>query len=141
MPFDPASFVDVATDLTQARHKPAEQHIRAACGRAYYAMFLVARERLTQAGFAPPSDRSVHAWVVKALSGASSTQLRTLGQLLGKMKKRRTDADYVLAGPYTDSSAFQLSYGVLQAAGAKRWIIEFDSIAIATLRAEAKPPP
>ncbi len=129
MSFDPAAFARVAAQITTPKTKPGEEHIRTACGRAYYAAFLTARERLIAKGHPLPSDGTVHGKVLTILTGAEDRDVRALGHELQNFKGFRHDADYVLAGPYRSGVRFEQWYGALLAKSAHQWIDRFSGLA------------
>lgn len=86
--FDPAEYVRIASDL--AKSTSDEAAIRSAINRAYYALFLVARDRLGL-------EESDHISVVAAVKEED----RTAGDQLGMLKFLRISADYhptIMAG-------------------------------------------
>ncbi len=129
MSFNPAAFARVAAQITTPKAKPQEEHIRTACGRAYYAAFLAARERLIADGHPLPSDGSVHTKVIGILTGAQDGDVRGLGQELQNLQGFRHDADYVLAGPYRSGVRFEQWYGALLAKKAQGWLDRFGALA------------
>ncbi len=87
-PFDPLEFWNVAQELAAAG---GESRLRAALGRAYYALFLLARERT---GAYPATTRqSAHALVISAVSTHKGF---TVANDLNQLKKLRIIADYQL---------------------------------------------
>jgi hypothetical protein len=83
---DPLSLLRVATNL--ATYAPDDAHLRAAIGRVYYALFLVARDHVRIA-----TSRSVHERVFAALERQG---LGGIGSKLGQIKHLRDVADYEL---------------------------------------------
>lgn len=83
-PFDPTGFLDIAKDLSK---KDEEALLRTAIGRAYYATFLVARDKTG----IKERDR-VHSKVITALIRNRSH--RALGNQLEKLRRLRVVADY-----------------------------------------------
>jgi hypothetical protein len=83
-PFDPVAFLDTAKDLAK---REEESLLRTAIGRAYYATFLVAREKTG----IKDKDR-VHSKVIRALKGNRSHM--ALGSQLDKLRRLRVVADY-----------------------------------------------
>jgi hypothetical protein len=82
-PFDPLLFLDLADELSAAGD---EAHLRAAVGRAYYALFLLAR---TKVGITGTND--VHKRVRQALKKRG---LRSAADQLGAFSRLRGVADY-----------------------------------------------
>lgn len=138
MPFDPTEFATLALDLSQRKPAAAEVHVRTACGRAYYAAFLVARGRLEEIGHKVPKI-DAHAYVRDRLSGSGDPRISGLGQNLGSLSRDRKNADYDLAPPYVSKLAFQQAFGVLTANGAQLWIQAFNAISRADLLASCPP--
>ena len=85
MPFDPARFLAVANDL--ACQPPDEGRLRTAVGRAYYSVFLLAREKT-----GVPNKRNVHSRTHAALKRTSGC--RTAGDMLARLNRLREVADY-----------------------------------------------
>jgi hypothetical protein len=86
IPFDPLEFLALARTLTDLGEN--EANLRTAVGRAYYAVFLVARQRT---GVSAASG-SAHGDVVRALSAHD----RALADQLGRLRRLRNVADYEL---------------------------------------------
>jgi uncharacterized protein (UPF0332 family) len=86
--FDPTAFLQVAQELAAAGE---ERRLRTAVGRAYYAIFLLARERTG----AYPTDRnhSAHSLVLAAVSSRKGFRV---ANELNQLKKLRITADYQL---------------------------------------------
>jgi uncharacterized protein (UPF0332 family) len=85
MTFDPTEFLRVANAL--AEHSD-EASLRTAVGRAYYSVFLQARERLGIRG----QRRHIHGLVIAGLRRVD----RKVGDQLDKLEKLRGTADYEL---------------------------------------------
>lgn len=133
MSFDPAAFAKVAAELTNPKARPGEAHVRTACGRAYYAAFLTARERLEAIGHNLPSDGRVHGEVIWILTGAKDATVLGLGQALQNLKGIRRDADYVLQGPYRSKATFEQAFGALSSLTAENWLDRFRKLATSQL--------
>ena len=84
--FDPLEFLRVAENLVGGT--PAERELRTATGRCYYALFLVARDRLQIKG-----KEKIHEVVINAVRHKS----KHLGDQLGKLRRYRVTADYDLS--------------------------------------------
>jgi len=82
-PFDPMDFLRLADHL--ATDAADEATLRTAIGRAYYAMFLLARPKTNVQG-----RRSAHARIREAISPTN----QRLAALLGGMSRIRDVADY-----------------------------------------------
>ena len=86
IPFDPLEFLALARTLTDLGDN--EANLRTAVGRAYYAVFLVARQRT---GVSTASG-TAHGDVVRALRARD----RALADQLGRPRRLRNVADYEL---------------------------------------------
>lgn len=106
-------------------------------GRAYYAAYLVARDRLAGIGRKCPDEESRHKWLIQRLATAKLPALQDLGDRLKNLKQQRSDADYELD---TDT---QQRFGALEgdkaAKKAKRWIDELSGIDGAALGSGIRP--
>jgi hypothetical protein len=89
-------FLDVADELVRG---PTEAHWRTAAGRAYYALFLEAREALVRWGFAPPPQDRAHAFVRLRFVYAPDVELKEIGYELERLGPLRNQADYKPAVP------------------------------------------
>ena len=95
-PFDPVELLRIARSL--AANTNDEAALRVAVGRAYYALFLTARERLNVKS---KKGESVHVKVVAAVKGENLA----LGERLDKLRRLRSSADYNLTS--SNSGAIQ----------------------------------
>ena len=86
MTFDPADFLRVANELASEGHD--EAFLRTAVGRAYYAVFLQAREFLGLRG----QRRHIHNTVISRLKRTDFAA----GTQLDKLETLRGQADYEL---------------------------------------------
>lgn len=84
--FDPKHFFDLAEQL--ALNSPDEKSLRTAVGRAYYSMFLLAREKLK----VPGKTKTIHLDTQVALKRRN----RGAGDMLTKLHRLRKVADYEL---------------------------------------------
>ena len=84
-PFDPLEFWRQAQNLSTQNNN--EVTLRTAIGRAYYSLFLLARERLKVSG-----RRGIHATVVQRVKARD----RTTGDQLHFLMRLRHTADYQL---------------------------------------------
>jgi len=82
--FDPLDFLSLAISLTSS--PPNERELRTAVGRAYYAVFLLARNKMG----IKTNAKSVHAQTQKALKRKN----RGAGEMLEKLHRLRKVADY-----------------------------------------------
>ena len=86
-PLDPLAFLNLAQELASQGND--ETKIRTAVGRAYYALFLVAREKTGVRG-----RRNVHQLVIDGVRGR--TGYRPIGDQLDTLRRLRSVADYQL---------------------------------------------
>lgn len=131
MAFDPKRFVDVGRSLCPP--SPCNEGAsRTVHGRAYYAAFLVARERLKIAGHTNPrGNEAPHEWLIQKLRTAiNDNAVRTLGDRLLALKRARVDADYELASTRSFGSG-TATYAVIQASD---WIRDFEAIPVPRLQ-------
>jgi len=99
--FDPLEFLNVARSLRSG----GEAHLRTCIGRAYYAMFLRARDNLADRGLiAPTGFGEDHGLVVTTLK---SRRRWAAGDKLNKLRKLRATADYSTSTPVSESDAAQ----------------------------------
>ena len=84
--FDPLRFLELACSL--ADQSSDEACLRTAVGRAYYTVFLIARDR---SGI-QPTRRSVH-WAT--IDKVKKTH-RATGEKLDRLRRLRVEADYYL---------------------------------------------
>ena len=85
-PFDPLDFLDLAREL--GARTQDEASLRTAVGRAYYALFIIARDKL---GFAM-KRKAVHTLVTKELKRRRG--YRSTADQLAALKRLRHTADY-----------------------------------------------
>jgi hypothetical protein len=95
-------FLDIAREVIRGA-TPA--HRRAAVGRAYYALFLEAREILRHWGFSAPLNDRAHAFVRLRLTLAADPDLRSVGIELDHLVQFRNKADYDLQSNWFDTDA------------------------------------
>lgn len=73
----------------------ADACLRSAISRAYYAALLTARNWIRdQLGLEPPEDATIHKFVPDGLTEAGVDEAVRLAPVLGRLRKRRSDADY-----------------------------------------------
>ncbi len=99
MNMDAHQFLAVAGDLVESvRSDPAQPNAGAMCrtavGRAYYALFLLAREFVSDLDIETRSVPSIHALLEQALRNSGVLSLARIGNALGELRDQRTDADY-----------------------------------------------
>jgi len=90
MPFDPKEFFAVAQHVAEAA---TDATLRSAINRAYYSVFLVARDRLRV-------DGTSHGSVITATREAH----RAAGEQLGELFRLRVIADYNLDPVASDNN-------------------------------------
>ena len=90
-PFDPLDFLDLAREL--GNRNQDEASLRTAVGRAYYVLFIIARDKL---GFAT-KKRAVHTLVTKELKKRKG--YRSTADQFAALKRLRHTADYQII-PY-----------------------------------------
>ena len=86
MTFDPREFLRVAADLAQ--NNDDEASLRSAVNRAYYSVFLQARDKVGLRG----NQRHIHGQVIGRLRSAD----RPAADQLDKLESLRGEADYEL---------------------------------------------
>ena len=91
---DGREFLAVARELAAGA---TEGHWRTATGRAYYGLFLEAREALRRWGVAIPPKQNVHTFVRLKLVYAKDADLKMLGKDLDTLVRWRNSADYDLS--------------------------------------------
>jgi len=87
------AFLDLAREVMAGM---TEVHWRAALGHAYYALLLECREVLVGWGFALPPRQSVHAAVRLRFVYSTDRDLKTIGDTLDLLSRRRNQATYDL---------------------------------------------
>ena len=90
---DGRAFLDVARELVQ---RSTEAHWRSATGRAYYALFLEARDALERWGLRFPPRNSIHSAVRLRFDSPTNPDLRTIAEAVEMLGRRRNNADYRL---------------------------------------------
>jgi uncharacterized protein (UPF0332 family) len=99
MTFDPLQFLDLA----QAIASGEEAYTRTSISRAYYAIFLKARENLAQRGLMTKRDTGAdHGEVIRVLKREKRV---TAGNQLDKLREMRWKADYNVATAVSDSDS------------------------------------
>lgn len=88
-------FVTYASGIA-ARPNAGAAAYRTAVSRAYYGVFNVAKDLITQLGHDPPQGQNTHKWTSLALSNCGHPSAITAGGFLGDLHKSRLDADYKL---------------------------------------------
>ncbi len=102
----PRDFTDVASGVLDLECDQ-QARLRTAVGRAYYAVYLAGRAAIAHFSVYVSSNADSHEEVASVLSSSTDREIRALGDMLGKLRRRRNDADYVLypsSHPETDDS-------------------------------------
>ena len=108
-------FLPVAARLANG---PTEADWRTAVGRAYYAVFHVARQLLEDLGFCVPRADRAHAYMWLRLSNSGDVQVERAAADVQLMRKHRNHADYDLRKPLKQTVAagdVQMAHGIVQA--------------------------
>jgi uncharacterized protein (UPF0332 family) len=90
---DPREFQNLASELVNGRRA---SEIRTAISRAYYAVYNVGVEILTELGFRISEGPSGHAEVRNRLSNSGESKVVMVGSQLNDFYTRRLHADYRL---------------------------------------------
>ena len=98
--FRPRKFLKLASQLIADKEYDEPCRIRTSVGRAYYAAFLYAKERLERLGYAFPDTHRVHQLVIDDLMDRGDT---TIGSQLDKLLEKRRTADYYMDVPISMS--------------------------------------
>jgi uncharacterized protein (UPF0332 family) len=107
---DAHQFLAVAEELVaSARNDPTQPNARAICrtaiGRAYYALFLLAREFVSGLGFETRSVPSIHVTLAESLQHSDVLSLKRIGETLDALRAQRTDADYEMRNTAVETVA------------------------------------
>jgi len=94
--FSPRKFLKLAIKLVTDRNYEEPCRIRTAVGRAYYAAFLNAKQKLERLGYTFPSDGRVHTAVIDTLMDRGDTEI---GSRLDALYEKRRVADYYMDTP------------------------------------------
>lgn len=105
-PLDPLSFLIVAKEL--ASQGAGEAKLRTAVGRAYYAVFLVARGKT-----GITTKRDVHTQVIQALK--RRRPYRGTAEQVDMLRRLRTVADYELIPQNPHNSDWTRNWSTAQA--------------------------
>ena len=89
------AFLNVAHELMFGLD---EEHWRAACVHAYYALMLECRDALEGWGRTPAPRENVHSFVRLQLGYASDPDLKQIHAVLDVLVRRRNQASYQLVG-------------------------------------------
>src|SRR5262245_12041566 len=101
-------FLPVARQLAGSA---SEAHWRTAVGRAYYTVFLEAREALRRWGCSIPPREQAHRFVRLRFSFPADVTLKRIGDSLDQLGRWRNHADYELSPgkPFATSRASQMA--------------------------------
>ena len=96
MSFSPSDFLDLARSLSQnPMHGLEEACQRSAVSRSYYAALLVAREKASDRSGVPyPTQANTHQWTIDHYLNDASPRVKSLGDKLRELHRRRKRADY-----------------------------------------------
>lgn len=92
---DAIDFISLAGKLVAANAHDAA--CRTAVSRAYYGVFHLAKDFLTELGFPPPRTANVHVFVQHCLMGSGQSIACTAASLLSDLHAARNRADYQLS--------------------------------------------
>lgn len=97
---------------------PTEADWRSAISRAYYVAFHVARELMSELGFATPRADLAHAFLWRRLENCGHVPLALAGSRLNQLRGERNHADYDLDSdlPWKDAQAAVTSAAMIIAA-------------------------
>ena len=87
---DPLNFLGVARTLSETDQ---ESNLRTSVGRSYFAVFNHFRLRLDSLKPLPKTQED-HSLVVRYLTQAPNSELKSVGQTLSDLRKSRNEADY-----------------------------------------------
>jgi hypothetical protein len=92
-----------------------EAHWRTAAGRAYYALFLEARDALQRWGIPPTPHQSEHWFVRLRFYIRANADLKPIGLALDGLSRLRNEADYRLAVPGRFVNNVEAQRGIVDA--------------------------
>jgi uncharacterized protein (UPF0332 family) len=95
-------FVHLAKQLAAGS---TEAEWRSAVSRAYYGAFHVARQLMTELGFAVARADRAHSYLSRRLLAASIPQVKQAGSDLNTLRGNRNEADYDLHRAITQTAA------------------------------------
>lgn len=95
-PFDWSHYLDLALELASCRSDDAlvEARQRCAVSRAYYSVFIRARNHLQRKDGIRVPSRNTHEFVVNQYRAGASQQRQEIADYLNELRKYRTLADY-----------------------------------------------
>lgn len=110
--FDWQSFLELAEALRQCAEDSqdpslAEASLRSSISRAYYAAFHAAKSYIEKTEVMSPfrGKTNDHGAAIDYLQSHSDHQLRKMGEQLGRLRRRRNNADYDVHPRITDKHA------------------------------------
>jgi uncharacterized protein (UPF0332 family) len=89
LPYKPEKFLALAAKLVNDTDYDEATRVRTAIGRAYYASFLSARDRLESLGYKFP-NKSTHKAVYEVVNGKNTM----IGNMLAALHDARIESDY-----------------------------------------------
>ncbi|OCR02050.1 hypothetical protein BCD67_07700 [Oscillatoriales cyanobacterium USR001] len=98
MTFDWSEYLNVAKELAGIATTTPEQEakLRAAISRAYYAVFILARNHLRdREGHSIPTTGDAHQYVASQFKQSQDSNRRFVGDKLKRLRMYRNQADYV----------------------------------------------
>lgn len=111
-PLDPLAFLALAREL--AGQGADEAKLRTAVGRAYYTLFLIARDKTGVKG-----KKHVHEKVISAVKGRSG--YRAVGDQLAKLRRLRVYADYHMLPERGTNRDWEMNWSI--AIGLVDWVL------------------
>jgi len=88
------TWIEIGQDHLKAAKGLVRTHPRSAVSRAYYAAHSVLTERLEQSGWKPSPSRQTASHDHQASLVTKHLGVATVSRLIGRLHKRRLDADY-----------------------------------------------
>lgn len=132
MAFAPDEFLAVGDEVLSPSQS-VERHARTALGRAYYACFLGARDRLARLSVVHVTGHGEdHTRVENALRRTGIGKAIALADELREMRENRADADYDLSPNISEELTCDFAREEL--VRARRWMREFRTLSDSTLR-------
>lgn len=116
-------FLAVARSLSA---EDDEASLRTAAGRAYYALFLEARDARTRWGLAPVGNVKIHGTVREQFERTGDSSLEFIATRLRELFQLRAQADYENAIPGPFESHFVVEEAVRHAEDAINLLLEID---------------
>jgi uncharacterized protein (UPF0332 family) len=101
---NPLEFLDLASEWAVGSR---EGEWRSSISRAYYAVFHVARDLLTQVGFQVPAASASHQYLYQRLNNCGEPTVQKAASLLNNLRNERNFADYDLGTPVDEQRAIE----------------------------------